>query len=78
MGMPEDQAGLTIKFKPEQIVRFKYRNWQGVVALRTVRVICLTFGATEWHKEPQWLLEAFDKEKNAVRFFALRDIVPAN
>jgi hypothetical protein len=30
------------------------------------RVIGLVYGATEWHPEPQWLLQAFDLEKNAV------------
>jgi hypothetical protein len=32
------------------------------------------FGATEWHPEPQWLLDAIDVEKNALRNFAMKDI----
>jgi predicted DNA-binding transcriptional regulator YafY len=62
---------------PGQTIVFRYRNWKGDVSDRTARVISLTYGATEWHREPQWLLKAFDIEKNAERLFALRDMVPA-
>ncbi len=44
--------------------------------MRTVRVIRLSYGSTEWHREPQWLLEALDVEKGAVRMFAVRDMAP--
>jgi predicted DNA-binding transcriptional regulator YafY len=77
MSVPKDQPALTIEFTPGQTIRFSYRNWQGAVAERTARVISLTYGATKWHQEPQWLLQAYDLEKNAVRLFALRDMLPA-
>lgn len=32
------------------------------------------FGATDWHPEPQWLLDATDLEKQAQRTFAMKDI----
>jgi hypothetical protein len=32
------------------------------------------WGATEWHPEPQWMLQAFDLEKREHRLFAMRDI----
>ena len=31
----------------------------------------LRFGSTQWHPEPQWLLQAWDVDKDAERDFAL-------
>lgn len=76
--MPTDQSALTAEFVPGQTIRFKYKNWRGTLAIRTARVIRLIYSSTEWHRESQWLLEAFDEEKNAVRLFALRDMGPAD
>ncbi|MCW1412184.1 hypothetical protein OLZ32_27935 [Rhizobium sp. 1AS11] len=56
---------------------FAYRNWRGEIATREVQPIRLTYGATEWHPEPQWLLIAWDIEKGAERSFAVADINPA-
>ncbi len=53
---------------------FEYRNWRGDVSIRRVLPQRIWFGATEWHPGAQWLLEAFDLEKNEVRDFALCDI----
>ena len=53
---------------------FEYKNHRGEVATRTVTPISVRFGSTEWHSEPQWLLLAFDHEKQAEREFAMRDI----
>lgn len=78
MGIRQDHARLAVEFTAGQIIRISYRNWQGKVSTRTVRVIRLTYGATEWHPELQWLLEAFDLEKGAVRLFALQDMAPAS
>jgi len=72
----QDKMSLAIEFAPGQVIHFRYRNWQGVVAQRTARVIGLVYGATEWHPEAQWLLKAFDLEKGAVRLFALSDMAP--
>ncbi|WNT48162.1 hypothetical protein SPLA5a_PHROGS00079 [Salmonella phage SPLA5a] len=33
------------------------------------------FGSTEYHKEPQWMIKAYDVEKDAIRDFAVNDIV---
>lgn len=32
------------------------------------------FGTTEWHPEPQWLLHAYDVDKDDMRVFAVKDI----
>ena len=71
-------AAVAVRFQPGQTIRFVYRNWQGVVAIRTARVMSLVYGSTEWHPEPQWLLQAVDLEKGAVRLFAIGDMRPAD
>jgi predicted DNA-binding transcriptional regulator YafY len=63
-------------FEEGQTIRFRYSNWRGGVADRHARVIGLLYGSNEWHSEPQWLLKAYDIEKGAVRYFALRDMEP--
>lgn len=55
---------------------FQYKNHRGEVAARVVFPISVRFGATEWHPEAQWLLRAFDRDKQAEREFAMRDINP--
>jgi len=57
-----------------KIVVINYTNWKGVTAFRRIIPKKIFFGSTEWHKEEQWLLEAFDVDKNADRSFAVKDI----
>lgn len=55
---------------------FKYTNHRGETAIRIVtpNSVVFYFGSTEWHREPQWLMRAWDEEKNAMRDFAARDV----
>lgn len=57
-------------------VMIDYTNHAGVRAIREIAPIerPLLFGSTQWHPEPQWLLEAFDVAKNELRTFAVKDI----
>ncbi len=57
-----------------QIVEVIYTNWKGVISVRHIIPKKIFFGSTEWHKEEQWLLNAFDVDKQADRAFALKDI----
>lgn len=53
------------------ILQVTYTNWRGETALRTIaEPYRAFFGANEWHTEPQWLLEAFDVDKQAKRTFS--------
>ena len=63
-------------FEPDQVIKFEYKNWRGVKAVRKARVVALTYGSTDWHPEPQWLLKAYDFERGDVRLFAVCDMVP--
>ena len=51
-----------------------YKNYRGEVASRRIIPQRLWFGATEWHPDEQWLLDAIDVDRGATRSFALRDI----
>lgn len=55
-------------------VRILYTNYKGDTALRTIVPERVFFATTEWHPEPQWLLEALDVDKHQMRSFALKDI----
>jgi predicted DNA-binding transcriptional regulator YafY len=58
----------------EKAIRILYTNYRGETALRTVIPERLHFGSTEWHPEPQWLLDALDLEKGQSRTFAMKDV----
>lgn len=65
-----------IAIAPGQVMKFQYRNWQGVVADRTAKFEALIYTSNEWHRTPQWLVKAYDLDKGEVRLFALKDMMP--
>lgn len=58
-------------------VRILYRNHRGEVAHRRIVPVAggLSFGANHWHREPGWLLAAYDKDKGEMRTFAKKDVM---
>jgi hypothetical protein len=58
----------------EKPIQVYYQNWRGESAWRTIIPRGIYFGVTEYHQEPQWLLEVWDLEKEAVRVYSLADI----
>ena len=65
-------------FEKEQQVKILYTNWKGVTSYRSIIPKSIEFKSTEWHKEKQWILNAFDIDKQADRGFALKDIKESN
>lgn len=55
-------------------VSIVYTNYRGETGERNIIPKKIWFGATEYHPEPQWLLEALDVAKNEDRNFAMKDI----
>lgn len=55
-------------------VRILYTNWQGITGYRNIIPKSIEYKSTEWHKEEQWILNAFDVDKEADRGFAIKDI----
>lgn len=56
------------------VIEILYTNYRGETGRRKVIPSSLRYGSTEYHPEPQWLMDAFDIEKQAERTFALLDI----
>jgi hypothetical protein len=50
-----------------------YTNWRGETSRRRIIPKSVRYGSTEWHPEPQWLMLAWDDDKQADREFALKD-----
>lgn len=53
-----------------------YKNWKGNTKERLIIPMRVYFGSTEFHLEPQWLLEAQCLQKKELRIFALKDMEP--
>lgn len=64
---------MQINIKPTKI-EFDYVSYRGETSHRHVLASEITFAATEWHAEPQWLLSGYDLDKRAARHFAMRDM----
>ena len=56
-------------------LNFEYKNWKNETKIRVVIPESIWYGSTEFHKEEQWFLKAFDIEKSADRDFAVKDII---
>jgi len=54
---------------------FVYKNWKNETNIRSVIPEKMWYGSTDFHKEEQWFLKAFDIEKSADRDFAVKDII---
>jgi hypothetical protein len=52
-----------------------YRNYRGETAARYILPSRIWYGSTEWHPEPQWLVDALDVERGVERSFALKDVL---
>jgi hypothetical protein len=63
-----------VSFGPDQALTFVYTNHRGETARRRVLPERIWFGSTDWYPAPQWLLEAFDLDRKAIRVFSLTGI----
>lgn len=57
------------------IVAIRYVNHRGEEAVRRIVPLKLWYGSEKpWHPEPQWLLDAYDLDKDASRTFAMEGV----
>jgi len=58
-------------------LKFTYKNWKDEISERRAytQSIKIYYGEVEWHKGEQWLMVAFDIDKQDYRTFAIRDII---
>lgn len=73
--LPDGVEEIATKLAKATPLRFRYRNWEGKVADRSVRPKRIFFGKSEWHPDPQFMLLAHDLDRDAERCFALQDIL---
>lgn len=69
------RSNAVVSFAPEEVVVIRYTNYRGETAVRRIVPIAIRFGSTQWHPSPQWLLEAFDLDRDAQRSFAVKDVL---
>ncbi len=55
-------------------LKFEYVNWKGEIGTRTIIPLEVWYGYTDYHTE-QWMLKAWDIDKDDERNFAINDIV---
>jgi hypothetical protein len=48
-----------------------YTNWKGEREIRRIVPLACYYGSNDWHKEPQFLMDAYDIDKKACRTFAM-------
>ena len=63
---------------PQKVVTIRYTNYRGETGIRRIIPIEIRFVSTEWHPAPQWVMEAYDADKDAQRSFAIKDIIEWN
>lgn len=58
------------------IIKFQYTNYRGETGERNVIPIDILFIETDYHKGTQWILTAYDMDKDGmpIRQFAMKDI----
>lgn len=71
--MTKETHDLGIYPPTEKTLKFNYVNYRGVRSVRTATPREFYFGSTDYHPEKQWLMRAFDHDKEALRIFALKD-----
>jgi predicted DNA-binding transcriptional regulator YafY len=59
----------------DRVAVIRYTNYRGETTLRRIIPRAIRFASTEWHPAEQWLLDAYDLDKGAVRTFAMKDIL---
>lgn len=65
---------LEIELLKNKWISFDYVNWEGKSSTRNVIVRSISFGSNQWHQQPQWLMKAWDLDKNEIRLFAMKDM----
>lgn len=61
------------KNNPQSVI-INYTNWKNETEDRHIIPLKVWYGKTEWHPEDQWLIKAFDLDKEAERDFSMQDI----
>lgn len=58
---------------PGEPIEVVYTNHQEAKLERSITPLSVRWGSTEYHTKPQWLLEVWDHDREALRTYALAD-----
>ena len=72
-----DQKEISDVNSTNETLRFRYKNYKGEIADRSVIPIRIVVKNSKYHNEgkPCWIMVAYDQDKQAFRDFALSDIL---
>lgn len=56
------------------LVKIAYTNYKNIKSVRNIIPHSIRFGNNQWHTTDQWLLLAYDVDKNEDREFSCKDI----
>lgn len=59
----------------QNLLEIKYKNWKGEISNRIIIPHKIWFGGSDYHKEIQWFMKAYDIDKCDNRDFAIKDII---
>ncbi len=62
----------------DKSIKILYRNWKGQLKWRWIEPITMVYEKSEYYDEPQWFIKAYDYEKDAIRHFAVKNILSFN
>lgn len=66
-----------LKNSTSEVLRFRYKNYKGEVADRSVIPLRTLVKSSKYHNDgkPCWIMTAWDLDKEEKRDFALQDII---
>lgn len=64
----------TVGFETAKVVYILYTNHAGITADRRIIIKGVTWKNTPWHPEKQYIIDAWDCDKDAERSFALKSV----
>ncbi len=70
------KPGPEFTFSQNQVLRVRYTNWRGEVAIRHIVPLPYPpeFKSTDFHPTPTWILRVWDVDKHAMRSYDLTKI----
>ena len=72
--MEPDLVRTAQPYDAKAMVVIRYTNYRAETSIRRVVPIRIRFASSEWHPAEQWIMDAFDLDRQAERSFALADV----
>jgi len=58
-----------------KFIRVIYTNWRQETKVRNILPIAIYWGSTNYYPIPQWIVKAYDKDRQDYRLYSLKNIV---